>query len=98
MTTISSQRYRNPAIVEEKRAARDYIVSYVEVAVDSDTYRVIVDGHHSHAAALADGVEPVWNKSMDLQREADRLGAEAFLDAHHEGDDYYDVTTGYPVF
>lgn len=98
MRTISSQRYRNPEIVEEKRAARDYEVSFVEVEVDGEEFRVVVDGHHSHAAALADGVEPVWVRNDALQQEADRMGAEAFLTAHHEGDDYHDVATGYPVF
>lgn len=56
---ISSQRYLNDAIVAEKQAARDYVVSVIAVTIDGVDYQVVTDGHHSLAAARAAGVEPI---------------------------------------
>ncbi|WNZ59868.1 hypothetical protein QEG98_28100 [Myxococcus sp. MxC21-1] len=97
MRTISSQEYRNAAIVAEKRAARDFEVLFVEVEVDGEEFRVVVDGHHSHEAAKLDGAPVKWVRSP-MQSEADRNGAEAFLTAHRFDCDYHDIDTGYPVF
>lgn len=95
---ISSQRYLDPAIVAAKAAAQDYSAQYVTVDVDGITYAVVLDGHHSLAAAKQAGVDVEWEHLEDMQREADRMGAEDFLAAHHLGDDYYDVETGLGVW
>ncbi len=97
MRTISSQSFRHPAVVAEKRAAKDYAVQFVEVEVDGEEFRVVVDGHHSLEAATLDGATVEWVRSP-MQAEADRMGAEAFLSAHRLDCDYHDVTTGYPIW
>ena len=98
MRTISSQTYRDPAIVAAKRAAKDYAAQYVEIEVDGEWYRVVMDGHHSLEAAKMDGAEVVWELHREFQREADRTGPFSFLTEHCWGDDYCDIETGYPVF
>ena len=96
--TISSQRYVDPAIVAEKQAAEDYVAQYAIVEIDGEEYRVVVDGHHSIAAAKADGAPVEWETAHpEVMVEAARDG-EAFLAAHHFGDDYYDVETGLNVW
>jgi len=57
---VTNQTHLDPDIVEEKRAARDYRVQ-VSPPFPGDSgklYRVVIDGHHSLAAAHADGVDP----------------------------------------
>lgn len=94
MKTISSQRYIDPKIVAIKRAAADYIVQYVIVHVGEETYAVVVDGHHSIAAARADCVDLEYEEAHpEVFAEAASNGL-AFLEAHHLGDDYYYVSTG----
>lgn len=97
-TTISSQRYLDPAIVAAKSATRDYTAYYVTVRVGEVEYDVVLDGHHSLAAAKQDAADVEWEHLEDMQREADRMGAEDFLAAHHLGDDYYDIETGLGVW
>lgn len=97
---ISSQRFTDPAVVEEKRCARDYAVQLVPVEVEGAAYLVVVDGHHSLAAAKADGAEPEWevlSPAHELSQHA-RRDPETFLEASHLGDDYYDVSTGRNVW
>jgi predicted acyl esterase len=99
INVISSQRYTDPTIVAAKRADRDYAVQLVSVEVEGEEY-MVVDGHHSLAAARADGVEPEWEElpaSHELAQEARRDG-ELFLEAHHSGDDYYNVVSGLNVW
>ena len=92
---ISSQRYRDPKIVEAKRQAGDYEVSLVSIEIDGVEYDVVVDGHHSMSAAIADGVEPDWTYvGGELQAEADYLGAEDYLASKSGDDEWYDVRTG----
>lgn len=57
---ITNQKYLDRDIVNEKRAERDYEVQVTPEFTDAkgSTYRVIIDGHHSLAAAIADGVPP----------------------------------------
>ena len=96
---ISSQRYRNPEIVEAKRQSGDYEVSLVSIEIDGVEYDVVVDGHHSLSAAITDGVEPDWTYvGGELQAEADNMSAEDFLAAHYNDSDYYDVATGNSVW
>jgi phage-related protein (TIGR01555 family) len=58
---VSNQDYLNPDIVAIKRAQQDYNVQVSPRMTDPDSglaYRIVIDGHHSLAAANADGVPP----------------------------------------
>lgn len=95
---ISSQRYRSEATVEEKRAARDYVVSYYDITVGGVEYRAIVDGHHSLSAAIADGVEPEFRRvDGSIRREFDHvvatIGSEGWL-AQHMDDAWHNPISG----
>ena len=86
---ISSQRYLDENIVKQKQANEDYTVQYALVEVEGQEYMVVVDGHHSLAAAIRDGVEP---ELEECDAETFRFAArspEAFLEQYHHGDDYY---------
>ena len=101
--TISSQRFLDDEIVEAKRAASDYIVTVFAVEFDGETYEIVVDGHHSLAAARADGVEPVIVSACgelyrQLAGELETVGVEAFLENHYNGDEWYDIATGRNVW
>lgn len=99
MKTISSQRYTNEEIVAEKIAAEDFEV-FVSPAfeIEGETVRVVLDGHHSFAAAKEAGVSPVFVEYTATEHDAIGLieagEFESFLEAAHMGDDYYDVETG----
>ncbi|MEN2980845.1 hypothetical protein P7L78_21880 [Tistrella bauzanensis] len=57
---ISSQEYLNEEIVAEKIAACDFEVQVSPAfVIDGEIYQVILDGHHSFAAAIKAGVAPV---------------------------------------
>lgn len=97
MTIISSQRYLDDDIVQAKRAAGDYVITVSpEFEVCGEMVRVLIDGHHSYAAAIADGVKPEIAEADALQD--DRIGllpdADAYLEASYMGDDWYDISTG----
>lgn len=98
-TIITSQHYLNDEIVAAKLAAADYAVTLSPAfEVDGETYAVLLDGHHSLAAAIQAGQEPdvtIADASAD-----DRIGVlesagvESFLEACHMGDgDYIDART-----
>jgi len=56
---ITSQEFRDEAIVAEKLAAADFEVSLSPAfEIDGVAYQVILDGHHSYEAAREAGVEP----------------------------------------
>lgn len=87
---ITSQDYLNEEIIEAKRAAQDYSIQVSpEFEIDGVSYRVLLDGHHSLAAALEDGAE------LDVEemtaRDHDAIGLlnngniEDFLAATHNG-------------
>lgn len=96
--TASTQRYLNPAIVAEKSAATDYAVSVIEIELDGECWDYVLDGHHSLAAAIQDGVEPMISTPDWARQELDALGVAGFLDAHYCGDAIYDVETGNDIF
>lgn len=58
---VSNQQFLDPATVEAKRLAGDFVVqvSPLFVTEAGERYRIVIDGHHSLAAAQAAGVEPV---------------------------------------
>ncbi len=103
MITISSQRYIDEEIVEAKRAAADYEV-FVSPSfeVDGQIVRVVLDGHHSLAAALEAGEEPIFTEYDSTEHDAICLleadDVEGFLQATHMGDDYYNVETGKDIW
>lgn len=102
-TIISSQRYLDPAIVAEKQDSRDFGVTLSPpFNLDGDSYQVILDGHHSLAAALASGVEPEFIiadetdvDSLSLLREGE---IEDFLEVNWMDSDYYDIATGRTIW
>lgn len=57
---VSNQRFIDPKIVAEKIAAGDYAVQVSPLFIDPDgnRYRIVIDGHHSLAAAKQAGVPP----------------------------------------
>ncbi|MDD5534098.1 MAG: hypothetical protein PHC52_15000 [Syntrophales bacterium] len=99
---ISSQRYLDGDIVQAKRAARDYAVTLSpEFEIDGRRMQVVLDGHHSLAAARADGVEPRYKiagvSTCDdvalLESSVDDFMASVWIDS-----DWYDVATGQNIF
>ena len=102
MTLISSQHYRDQEIVDSKIAAKDFDVYY---QVFSNDFALVVDGHHSHEAAIQEGVEPNYidATNMDgfdnIQETYRVLGSlDAFLEAHFMDGEWYDIKTGKLVF
>lgn len=57
---ITNQTYLDPMTVDEKRKAMDYNVQVSpEFTIRNKTYRIIIDGHHSLAAAIQDEQQPL---------------------------------------
>jgi len=97
-TLISSQLFRNETIIAEKQQNKDYGVAVSpEFEVDGETFRVILDGHHSYEAAIRDGVEPEFHEASE--NEDDRLCVlnrgeiEDFLSLTWIDTNYYNVST-----
>lgn len=92
---ITSQNHIDQDIVAAKVAAGDFEVQVSpEFVYEGETYQVILDGHHSYAAALEAGVTPDFvvqskrdNDRVALLERGDVLG---FLEAcWHDGDYRY---------
>lgn len=103
MKTISSQRYIDEEIVAAKIAAEDFEVMVSPAfEVEGETFRVVLDGHHSLEAARQAGVSPDYTEYTATEHDAIGLlnagAVEAFLEAVHMGDDYYDVETGHSAW
>lgn len=102
-TIISSQRYINDEIVAAKLADQDYVVTLSPAfAVDGIEYQVILDGHHSLAAAREAGVEPEYveadKRTADTVALLERGEIEDFLAVTYIDSDYYVVATGESVW
>jgi len=95
---ISSQCYLDDDIVKEKSENEDYDVQYIMVDIEGEEYEIVVDGHHSLAAAIQDGVEPNWEHDRAGQRNFDRLGLKRWLEQHDQDCDWYEVFTKEPVW
>lgn len=98
MQTISSQHHIDDEIVAAKLAAQDFEVLVSPVfEVAGATVRVVLDGHHSLAAAKLAGAEPeyVTASAADNDQVAliDRGDLEGFLEVAWIDGDYYDVDT-----
>lgn len=103
MITISSQRYIEDSIVEAKKEAADYDVFVSPVfEIDGQEMRVVLDGHHSLAAAIENGEEPIFTEYDATEHDAICLleagDVDGFLMAVHMGDDYYNVFTGSDIW
>ncbi|WP_428031469.1 hypothetical protein [Ancylobacter sp.] len=103
MKTISSQRFLDDAIVEFKRGATTYIVKVSPAfEIDGETFRVVLDGHHTLEAAKLDGVEPGYEEQTASQNDFVGLlnagNIDDFLAMAHFGADYFDVETGIDVW
>jgi hypothetical protein len=100
---ITSQHYVNKDIVAEKIAAEDFEVAVSpEFEIGGQTFRLVLDGHHSLAAAIEAGVEP---EIVELTaREHDAIGwlengdVETFLDATHMDGEYIYAVSGAVVW
>jgi hypothetical protein len=102
-TIISSQRYREEAIVDAKIAASDYVCTVSPIIeIDGESYRVMIDGHHSHSAAVRAGVDPVYVEADEQTSDVVSLLAsgdvDGALDAWWIDDDWYDINTGETIW
>ena len=100
---ITTQSFIDDDIVQQKRQAKDYdVLVSPEFDVDGEKMRVILDGHHSLRAAQMDNVKPKV-KEADVSDD-DRIALmdkslDDFLMSVHTGDtDYYEFSTGKPIF
>lgn len=99
---ISSQRYLDDETVQVKREARDYVVTVSpKFEIDGVVMQAVIDGHHSLAAAEADGVEPEFVVAT-IQND-DRIALlessiDDYLEVCYMDSDWYDVATGKGVF
>ncbi len=99
MTLISSQRYLDDDIIDDKVTSGDFeVLISPEFVVDGGTYCVVLDGHHSLAAAKQVGVEPTFITADCTDHDAVWLlmeeQVEDFLLVTHMGDQYYNIATG----
>ena len=97
---ISSQRHKDDAIVEAKRAVLDYTVTIGKaIEIDGETYRVLIDGHHSLAAACADGVAPMMVDASVSECDREAIDdVDDYLESHWIDSDWYDIETGETVW
>lgn len=98
MQTISSQHYLDDGIVAAKLAAQDFEVSVSpEFEFGGEVVRVVLDGHHSLAAARLACVEPEYvaaDATHDDRVALIKQGAiEQFLEVAWVDGDYYNVDT-----
>ena len=103
MKLISSQRYLDEAIVAVKIENEDFEVQVSpEFEFEGETYRVVMDGHHSYAAAKKAGAEPVFYEqdASDNDRIAllENGNTEDFFDVCRIDSDWYDIETGYDIW
>lgn len=101
--TASAQRFIDDAIVAEKRDGKDYDVMVSPVFEYAGIQmRVVLDGHHSLAAARIDGIEPCFAEAdasdSDTIRLIERGEIEDFLELSRIDSDYYDINTGRDIW
>ena len=101
---ISSQDYLDPDIVAVKCAEKDFHVLLTpEFEYEGRNFRVVLDGHHSLAAAKISHQKPVFTtanpnniEGFELVNEGDR-GVAEFLRIHYNGADWWNIATGGPA-
>ena len=66
------------------------------------SYALILDGHHSLAAAIENGEDPIFTEYDSTEHDAicllEFVDIEGFLQATHMGDDYYNVEPGKDIW
>lgn len=100
---ISSQDYLDDDTVLEKSSYGDYAVQISpEFEVDGEKFRVIVDGHHSLAAAIADGKTPEFEEQSSQDNDhiaaLERGNVDDFLEQVHMCNDWRNRITGKSAF
>lgn len=99
---ISSQRYTDSEIVENKITNEDYeVLVSPEFTIDGKIVQVVLDGHHSLAAAIKNGVEPEYIEADTSDHDAigtEQNDPELFLEIVHMGNDWYNVETGKDIW
>lgn len=96
---ISSQRYLDAATVAEKKRVRDFeILVSPEFVIDGIPMRVLLDGHHSYAAAKLARRNAMATEATNAHHDAIQLleskGPEYFLDVVQDRDDWFNLETG----
>ena len=97
--TITSQSYLDDAIVAEKLAAEDFSVMVSPVfEFGGKSIRVVIDGHHSFAAAKLAGAEPDYctADATECDRVAliERGEYDDFMELSWVDSDWRDINTG----
>lgn len=100
---ISSQRHLDPEIVASKVEAGDFVCSAYALEMGGTLYHVLVDGHHSYAAAREAGVAPKISLvsgplKSEYDAEVEAKGADGWLADHWHDADWYFLATGKEVF
>jgi vacuolar-type H+-ATPase subunit H len=99
---ISSQRYLDPKIIAEKQKNKDYVVTISPAfEANGETMQVVIDGHHSLAAAKKDGAKPTF--VVAKKQNDDRIGlleksVDDYLESNYMDSDWYNVKNGDTVF
>lgn len=100
---ISSQRHLDQDIVAAKLIAQDFTVTLSPIfEFDGMELQVVLDGHHSYAAAVEAGVTPIYITANSLMDDSLRgtehpvIGCEAeeYLDRHYIDSDWYNIVSG----
>lgn len=98
MKIISSQRYIDDQTVETKKqeliGEESVNIPVVDIEVDGIEYSVVVDGHHTMAAAKELGIAINFEHIED----SEGLTGIKFLEARYIDSDYYDIETGIDEF
>lgn len=102
VTIISSQRFLDDEIVATKKENQDYEVCVSPVfEFEGNLYQVVLDGHHSHQAAIEAGVDPIYMEADSTTDDRISLldgNIDDFLYLCHGGDDWYDIITGHDIW
>jgi hypothetical protein len=103
MKLISSQKFLNQEVVQEKIQNEDFEVQVSPVFnIDGTDYQVIMDGHHSYHAAIQSGNCPDFIEQNVMDNDNIQLlldgNIEDFLLTVYVDSDYYDVSTGVSIF
>ena len=96
MIKISSQRFLDQDVIDQKIMNNDFVVT---LATISDEYQIVIDGHHSLEAAKQAGVNPVFVESeYDYLAEVECIGFDNFLAAHYVDSAWYNIESGKEEF
>ena len=100
---ITAQEFIDAAIVADKIANSDFTVQLSPAfEVNGEEFQVVVDGHHSLAAAIEAGVDAEFE--IQTSRENDTIAllddgnVEDFLETHIIDSEYHDAFTGVAIW